>query len=115
MRSIFKFIFLNISCYQGIIFSAPQKIDDYSLSKTCDQNTVKLICNIDNLRICKNTYMTVNHVVAELPNEMTEDGFSPIGIACGKSQKNNRFYFIINFGALDGGCSFCEWFYLYDD
>lgn len=46
------------------------------------------------------------------PPEMNE--YQPVGLGCGVSGADGKSYFVVQYGELEGGCSFCEWFYLYD-
>jgi len=46
------------------------------------------------------------------PNELSE--YTAVGLGCVTSQKDSRPYFVVQYGELPSGCSFCEWYYLYD-
>lgn len=45
------------------------------------------------------------------PAEMSE--YTAVGLAC-VQDKQGASYFVVQYGELPFGCSFCEWFYLYD-
>jgi hypothetical protein len=45
------------------------------------------------------------------PPEMSD--YSAVGLACVQA-KDGASYFVVQFGEVEQGCSFCEWFYLYD-
>lgn len=47
----------------------------------------------------------------ENPPEMSD--YSAVGLACVKDEKGTS-YFVVQFGEVEQGCAFCEWFYLYD-
>ncbi len=47
----------------------------------------------------------------ENPAEMSD--YSAIGLACVKDAQGTS-YFVVQFGEVEQGCAFCEWFYLYD-
>lgn len=47
----------------------------------------------------------------ENPPEMSD--YSAVGLACVKDDKGTS-YFVVQFGEVEQGCAFCEWFYLYD-
>lgn len=47
----------------------------------------------------------------ENPPEMSD--YSAVGLACVKDEKGAS-YFVVQFGEVEQGCAFCEWFYLYD-
>lgn len=49
--------------------------------------------------------------VAAKPPGLAE--YEAVGLACVKSRYGDD-YIVVQYGALDGGCSFCEWFALYD-
>lgn len=45
------------------------------------------------------------------PAEM--DGYTAVGMAC-VQDKGGTPFFVVQYGELPFGCSFCEWYYLYD-
>lgn len=45
------------------------------------------------------------------PKEM--DGYTAVGLACVQDRSGTP-YFVVQYGELPFGCSFCEWYYLYD-
>lgn len=45
------------------------------------------------------------------PAEM--DGYTAVGMACVQDTSGTPF-FVVQYGELPFGCSFCEWYYLYD-
>lgn len=45
------------------------------------------------------------------PTEM--DGYTAVGMACVQDSSGTP-YFVVQYGELPFGCSFCEWYYLYD-
>ncbi len=47
----------------------------------------------------------------ENPAEMSD--YSAVGLACVKDAQGTS-YFVVQFGEVEQGCAFCEWFYLYD-
>ncbi|WP_282294947.1 hypothetical protein [Stenotrophomonas sp. PS02289] len=47
----------------------------------------------------------------ENPPEMSD--YSAVGLACVKDAQGAS-YFVVQFGEVEQGCAFCEWFYLYD-
>lgn len=51
------------------------------------------------------------HRIAE-PREMT--GYTAVGLGCVVVTSTGNPYFVVQYGELPYGCSFCEWFYLYD-
>ena len=46
-----------------------------------------------------------------VPKEM--DGYTAVGLACVQDRSGTP-YFVVQYGELPFGCSFCEWYYLYD-
>ena len=40
--------------------------------------------------------------------------YVPVGIGCATSPVDGRAYLVVQYGQLPEGCSFCEWFHLYD-
>lgn len=47
----------------------------------------------------------------DAPVEM--EGYTAVGLACAQD-KSGAPYFVVEYGELPYGCSFCEWYYLYD-
>ena len=47
----------------------------------------------------------------ENPAEMSD--YSAVGLACVKDAQGTS-YFVVQFGEVEQGCAFCEWFYLYN-
>lgn len=45
------------------------------------------------------------------PAEMRD--YNAVALGCGVGN-DGKPYFVVQYGELEGGCSFCEWFYLYD-
>ncbi len=41
------------------------------------------------------------------------DGYTAVGLACVQDRSGTP-YFVVQYGELPFGCSFCEWYYLYD-
>lgn len=41
-------------------------------------------------------------------------GHAAVGLGCAVAASNGEPYFVVQYGDLPWGCSFCEWFYLYD-
>lgn len=46
------------------------------------------------------------------PDELSD--YTAVGLGCAISPKDNRPYFVVQYGELPYGCGFCEWYYLYD-
>lgn len=46
------------------------------------------------------------------PEEMKD--YTVIGIGCAVADTDGKPYFVAQYGELPTGCSFCEWYYLYD-
>lgn len=40
--------------------------------------------------------------------------YVPVGLGCATSPVDGRAYLVVQYGQLPEGCSFCEWFHLYD-
>lgn len=45
------------------------------------------------------------------PAEMRD--YTAVALGCA-TNADGKPYFVVQYGELEGGCSFCEWFYLYD-
>ena len=46
------------------------------------------------------------------PEEMKD--YTAVGIGCAVADTDGKPYFVAQYGELPTGCSFCEWYYLYD-
>lgn len=46
------------------------------------------------------------------PEELSD--YTAVGLGCATSSKDGQPYFVVQYGELPFGCSFCEWYYLYD-
>lgn len=55
---------------------------------------------------------TGQQVAIAEPEEM--QGYSAVGIGCAVADADGKPYFVVQYGELPTGCSFCEWYYLYD-
>jgi hypothetical protein len=51
-------------------------------------------------------------VVIAKPEEMKN--YTVVGIGCAVADTDGKPYFVAQYGELPTGCSFCEWYYLYD-
>ncbi|WP_250862528.1 hypothetical protein, partial [Caballeronia sp. INML3] len=51
-------------------------------------------------------------VIIDTPEEM--EGYAVIGLGCAVADADGKPYFIAQYDELPEGCSFCEWYYLYD-
>ena len=55
---------------------------------------------------------TGQQVAIAKPVEM--EGYTAVGLGCAVAA-NGKPYFVAQYGELPAGCSFCEWYYLYDE
>lgn len=46
------------------------------------------------------------------PVEMKD--YTAVGLGCAVADTDGKPYFVAQYGELPAGCSFCEWYYLYD-
>lgn len=46
------------------------------------------------------------------PQEMKD--YTAVGLGCAVADTDGKPYFVAQYGELPVGCSFCEWYYLYD-
>jgi len=46
------------------------------------------------------------------PEEMKD--YTAVGLGCAVADTDGKPYFVAQYGELPTGCSFCEWYYLYD-
>jgi hypothetical protein len=46
------------------------------------------------------------------PAEM--NGYTVVGLGCAVAETDGKPYFVAQYGEFPAGCSFCEWYYLYD-
>lgn len=51
-------------------------------------------------------------VVIDKPEEM--NGYTVVGLGCAVADTDGKPYFVAQYGEFPVGCSFCEWYYLYD-
>lgn len=51
-------------------------------------------------------------VVIDKPEEM--NGYTAVGLGCAVADTDGKPYFVAQYGEFPAGCSFCEWYYLYD-
>jgi hypothetical protein len=40
--------------------------------------------------------------------------YTAVGLGCAVADTDGKPYFVAQYGELPAGCSFCEWYYLYD-
>lgn len=55
---------------------------------------------------------TGQQVTIDKPAEM--NGYTVVGLGCAVADTDGKPYFVAQYGELPTGCSFCEWYYLYD-
>ncbi len=93
-----------------------------ALSKQCGDVEAMLVCNsekpaqgesVDCIKTSLRIKTKSGLVQAiDSPKEMAD--YTAVGLGCAISSKNKSPYFVVQYGELPTGCSFCEWFYLYD-
>lgn len=52
--------------------------------------------------------------VANVPIPSEMEGYEPVALGCAIAKTDHRAYFVVQYGERPYGCSFCEWFFLYD-
>jgi hypothetical protein len=55
---------------------------------------------------------TGQQVAIAKPAEMK--GYTVVGLGCAVADTDGKPYFVAQYGEFPAGCSFCEWYYLYD-
>src|SRR5690606_11144137 len=55
---------------------------------------------------------TGQQVAIAKPAEM--NGYTVVGLGCVVAETDGKPYFVAQYGEFPAGCSFCEWYYLYD-
>lgn len=73
------------------------------------QGAAKSVPRTTSLKIVDNTGQQVAIVK---PEEMKD--YTAVGLGCAVADTDDKPYFIAQYGELPMGCSFCEWYYLYD-
>ncbi|MDR1076425.1 MAG: hypothetical protein LBL59_09065 [Xanthomonadaceae bacterium] len=101
---------------------APAVPKHTALSKACGDIEAYLQCVTDQPETalsvnCEKTRLLVrardgNTIEAVHPEEMKD--FTALGLACATQSGEPSPYVVVQYGELPAGCSFCEWFYLYD-
>lgn len=83
-----------------------------SLSKSCDGTSFSISKEGGKRAVLTVSDASGKRSVIQPPNEMNE--YQPVGLGCSISDEGKKSYFVVQYGELEGGCSFCEWFYIYD-
>ena len=73
------------------------------------QGAAESVPRTTSLKIVDNTGQ---HVVIAKPEEMKD--YTAVGLGCAVADTDGKPYFVAQYGELPTGCSFCEWYYLYD-
>ena len=93
---------------------------DTAMKKSCGDAEMRLVMapvqdssegvsRATSLRIVDNTGQQVAIVK---PEEMKD--YTAVGLGCAVADTDGKPYFVAQYGELPTGCSFCEWYYLYD-
>lgn len=89
-----------------------------SMEKTCQGTTFRIVPDTrEGAAETMSTALELEHPGGSVlpigkPVEMA--GYTAVGLGCAVAASDNESYFVVQYGELPEGCSFCEWFYLYD-
>lgn len=101
---------------QVLSIDLPASLENNGMKKSCQQVTFSLVINAAEAGAQRTTTLWLTdarglRAVIDRPAEMQD--YTAVALACATSADGKAF-FVVQYGELDEGCAFCEWFYLYD-